>query len=51
MSSDTPDAFVNNNNYNLIRRDRVVGGGGLAIYCKKVYSIVDAVIDPEYETI
>ena len=24
LSSDTPDAFVNNNNYNLIRTDRVV---------------------------
>ena len=51
LPTNTPDAFISNNNYNLIRRDRVASGGGLAIYCKKVYTITNTLIDPLYETI
>ncbi len=47
----TPDSFVSDINYNLIRRDRVAGGGGLLVFVKKGYILSDIYIDEKFETI
>ena len=49
----TPDSFVSDINYNLIRRDRIAGGGGLLVLVNKGYvlSDIDIDIDEKFETI
>ena len=46
-----PDSFLNNKFYNLIRRDRKARAGGLLVYTKKSYQILNLVIDPVFEII
>lgn len=38
-------------NYNFIRRDRQKGSGGILIFIKKSYKIIDSSIDARFETI
>jgi hypothetical protein len=47
----TPDSFMSNDSFYLLRRDRVAGGGGLLVYVKKAYAISDIHIDDLFETI
>ena len=51
LCPELPDAFISNTNYGLIRRDRKAGGGGLLVYYKKSYSILNPLIDSTFETI
>ena len=46
-----PDTLISNSLYGLMRRDRKAGGGGLLVYHKKCYSILNPIIDPNFETI
>ena len=46
-----PDSFLNNKFYNLMRRDRKARAGGLLVYTKKSYQILNLVIDPVFEII
>ena len=46
-----PDTFLNHKYYNLLRRDRKAKAGGLLVYSKKCYSILDPLFDPIFETI
>ena len=48
---DLADEFISNKYYNLLRRDRQSGGGGLLVYTKKCYVLLDPFIDLTYETI
>ena len=38
-------------NYNIYRRDRLRGGGGLLIYVKKCFKVLSNVNDDKFETI
>ena len=51
LGVETPDALISNSFYNLLRRDRIAGGGGLLVYTKKAYKLSDVFIDPTFETI
>ena len=48
---DTPDASFNYHSYQVIRRDRMLGAGGLLLFFKKSYKIIFSYIDPLFETI
>ena len=53
LGSTTPNEFLENDLYLMLRRDRAAGGGGLLVYVKKVYKdfIVYEFQDKQYETI
>ena len=51
LGIETPDTLISNYFYNLLRRDRIAGGGGLLVYTKKAYKLFDVVVDPTFETI
>ncbi len=48
---DTPDSHFEHTDYNIFRRDRHHGGGGLLIYVKKCFNILSSVNDADFETI
>ena len=50
IGTDVPDSLFDFN-YNIIRRDRVKGSGGIIIFLKKQYQILSKVSDEVYETI
>ena len=47
LGPDLPDLFINNKSYGLVRRDRKAGGGGLLVYHKNSYTILNPIIDSE----
>jgi hypothetical protein len=51
IDSEIPDQFFANIFYNIIRRDRFAGGGGLIIFIKKNISFSNLIIDDKFETI
>lgn len=51
IGDDTSDYCLDYPNYNFTRRDRVKGSGGILIFVKKSYKIVDSSIDARFETI
>ena len=48
---ETPDASFNYPSYQLIRRDRSLGSGGVLLFAKKFYKNIFCYIDPIFETI
>ena len=46
-----PDNFLNHRSYNLLRRDRKAKAGGLLIYSKKCYTVLDPIVDQFFETV
>ena len=48
---ETPDASLNYPSYQLFRRDRSLGSGGVLLFVKKSYKIIFCFIDPVFETI
>ena len=51
LGPDLPDLFISNKSYGLVRCDRKAGGGGLLVYHKKSYTILNPIIDSDFETI
>ena len=51
LGENTPDQSFDYPNYNMIRRDRVAGGGGLMVFIKKCYGVTFNYIDVDFETI
>lgn len=51
IDSDTPDSHFTHLEYNIYRRDRMRGGGGLLIYVKKDITVLSNINDTTFETI
>ena len=51
IGSDTPDSFFEYLNYNVFRRDRIRGGGGILVFVKKCHKVLSNVNDDIFETI
>lgn len=51
LGNDTPSASLKYQNYNIYRRDRHLGGGGLLIYVKDNHKVVYEHKDEDFETI
>ena len=51
IDSDTPDSHFTHLEYNIYRRDRMRGGGGMLIYVKKDINVLSNVNDATFETI
>lgn len=51
LGDDTPDSMFEYQNYNILRRDRLKGGGGILIFIKNCYKISSILIDDNFETI
>ena len=51
LGDDTPNSTFEYPNYNILRRDRLKGGGGILIIIKNCYKISSEMCDENYETI
>jgi hypothetical protein len=51
IGNEVPDSLFAFNNYQIIRRDRSKGSGGIIIFLKKCYKVIYKYIDPVFETI
>lgn len=51
LGNDIPDTLFDFPNYNLVRRDREKGGGGILIFLKKNVLIINKIIDSIFESI
>ena len=51
IGDDVPDSVFAFDNYQIIRRDRTKGSGGIIIFLKKCYNVIYKYIDPTFETI
>ena len=50
MGNEIPYRSFDDLNYNMIRRDRVNGGGRLLVFIKKCYKVIFNYIDNNFET-
>ena len=51
LGDDVSDLIFDFSNYNIVRRDRIKGAGGLLIFLKKNYKILSKYIDELFETV
>jgi len=51
LDSNMPSKMFLHNDYDLIRRDRTASGGGIMIYVKKCYKIIEQVASTDFELI
>ena len=51
IGTETPDAYFNYPHYQLIRRDRSLGAGGILLFVKKSYKLIFCHTDTIFETI